>query len=67
MVRKARIKVGDRVRVPFGVGDVEGIVLRVSETSRQTRVMIELVGIAGLDEPYVSSWDGDSVELVDAA
>lgn len=57
---------GDRVRVPFGFHVLEGVVQRVSVSGIGVRVTVE-VEIDGADEPIVSTYPLDAVEMATAA
>ncbi|WP_253832327.1 hypothetical protein [Actinokineospora globicatena] len=60
------IEVGSRVTVPFGLHDVEGVVVRIRETGLGVRVTVELV-IEGADEHLVTTYPREAITAVSAA
>ena len=60
------IQVGSRVSVPFGLHDVEGVVVRVSETGLGVRVTVDLA-IEGADEHLVTTYPREAITAVAAA
>lgn len=60
-------KRGDRVRVPFGLGVQEGVVVRVADLGEKVIITVA-VEIEGSDEPILSLYrPGDIVTDIAAA
>lgn len=67
MVKRGRPRLmpGDRVRVPYGSGFANGIVLRTDEVGvMSVTVAIE---IEDLDEPVIGGYRPERVEVIHAA
>lgn len=56
------IKVGDRIVVPFGLTEIEGMVLRLSSPGLRPMVTVSL-RIEGADEPMITSYPREDVRL----
>jgi hypothetical protein len=59
-------RVNDRVVLPWGSGTVEGSVVRVSKTSDQAYVTIDVL-LEGTDEPLRVTYPVDLIEPARAA
>lgn len=70
MVRRTDVKdvinAGDHVVVPFGFRELEGLVIRVSETGLGRYVTVQLE-IEGTDEPLVTTYRATDLTVVPAA
>ncbi|GLZ42402.1 hypothetical protein [Actinokineospora sp. NBRC 105648] len=60
------IEVGRRVVVPFGLHDIEGLVVRVSKTGPKVWVTVDL-DIEGADEHLVTTYPIEVVRTTSAA
>lgn len=60
------IKPGDRVRVPFGLRELEATAIRVYDGGGGTRVTVELT-IEGTDEPITLTYRAEEVVAATAA
>ncbi|EWC59677.1 hypothetical protein UO65_5044 [Actinokineospora spheciospongiae] len=56
------IRVGDRIVAPFGLREVEGVVLRVSSPGLRPMVTVSLE-MPDIDEPYVTSFPREDLRL----
>lgn len=55
--------IGSRVRVPWGVGTIEGEVINAYDSGFGGQVRVSIL-LGGTDEPITPTFDAESVELV---